>query len=71
MLKIAEEKRELKKTVMSSFDIKAVLDEFQNLLREKRIKNVYQLRNKLFLIKVTPGHFDLLIELEGATACLT
>ncbi len=64
MFRIEEDKKELKKTVMSSFDIKCVLDELQNLFKEKRIKNIYQLRGNLFLIKVTPGQLDLLIELE-------
>lgn len=54
----------LKKNAMTSFDIKAVVDELREELQGKRIRNIYQLKEKLFLIRATPGPIDLILELE-------
>lgn len=49
---------------MTSFDVKAVIDELRVDLQGKRFKNIYQLGGKLFLIRVAPGPIDLILELE-------
>ncbi|MGC8849773.1 MAG: NFACT family protein, partial [Candidatus Bathyarchaeia archaeon] len=54
----------MKKEAMTSFDVKAVIDELQESLRGGRIRNIYQLGGKLFLIRVAPGPVDLMLELE-------
>jgi len=52
----------LKKNAMTSFDVKAVVDELSGELQGRRIRNLYQLEGKLFLIRVSP--IDLILELE-------
>ncbi|MEM2865067.1 MAG: ribosome rescue protein RqcH [Candidatus Bathyarchaeia archaeon] len=54
----------MKKEAMTSFDVKAVVDELQVVLQGRRIRNIYQLGGKLFLIRVSPGPIDLILELE-------
>ncbi|WP_455365075.1 NFACT family protein, partial [[Eubacterium] cellulosolvens] len=53
-----------KKSVMTSFDIHTVVNELAPQIIEKTIDNIYQLKDKLFSIKLTPGNLQLLIEPE-------
>ncbi|WP_455367911.1 ribosome rescue protein RqcH [[Eubacterium] cellulosolvens] len=53
-----------KKSIMTSFDIHSVVDELAPQIIEKNIDNIYQLKDKLFSLKLTPGNLHLLIEPE-------
>ncbi|WP_455367883.1 ribosome rescue protein RqcH [[Eubacterium] cellulosolvens] len=53
-----------KKSVMTSFDIYTVVNELEPQIIEKTIDNIYQLKDKLFSLKLTPGNLQLLIEPE-------
>ncbi len=53
-----------RKSVMTSFDIRAVVNELSPRITGKFIENIYQVNAKTFLIRLTPGDLRLIIELE-------
>jgi len=52
------------KEVMSSFDIAAITLELEQNIIGKHLDNIYQLREKTFLIKIRPGDLNLIVQIE-------
>lgn len=52
-----------RKTVMSSFDIFAVVTELRQIIIGKYVDNIYQIDQETFLFKFNPGNLSLIIEI--------
>ncbi|MEM4246046.1 MAG: ribosome rescue protein RqcH [Candidatus Bathyarchaeia archaeon] len=57
-------KRPLPKSVMTSFDVYVAVNELAGQIVGKTIGNIYQLKEAVFLLKLSPGGLQLIIEPE-------